>query len=205
MRVIFDLDNTLANTVGAVTAFYNQTSGQPPVSCDDQTVYQENLGPAWLDVVHRFYETPQHYVDTVEPYPGALDAVEASLAAGGSTKILSAYRKADTTPRKRLWLEKWRPSLIPILIGCRMGHKTRHQADVDINDHPGELYERWALDQRKTVVVDQPYNRTADMHRYATRRLVGIVPGRPVSTATQHLRGWGELTAQLNQWRKGHA
>lgn len=202
MRVIFDLDNTLADTVGAIMAFYNQTSGQPPLDPDDQLTYHEVLSPAWLDTVHRFYETPQLYVDTVQPYPGALDAVEASRRAGDHVRILSGYRKADTTPRKAMWLEKWRPSLTDRLSGCRVGMKCTRSTDVDVNDHPDEILTRaQSYAQVMTVIVDQPYNRTVDMTTFATRRLVAAT-GRSAPVSTHHLYGWGELTIQLNTWRK---
>lgn len=174
MRIKIDLDNTTAALQRAIVEFYNRVHTNP-ISLDEFRSYNTKPRVDWISVVHAFYRDENLWVDTVQPYPGALDVIE-HLAAWHDVVICSAYRRPemDTTPRKRRWLEKHRPSLVPLFQGCLEGTKAKVRADLVIDDAPDVFGQEQVTNPNAClIVVDQPYNREVQadvrIHNVSTR------------------------------------
>lgn len=175
MRLKIDLDNTTAALQEALVTFYNRVPNHSPIALSEFYSYTCKPRPDWAQAVHAFYRHEETWINMVQPYPDALDVIE-HLAQWHEVIICSAFRRPelDTTPRKRRWLEKHRPSLVPLFRGGLEGFKPQIKADLLIDDAPQVfLEERIAHPNECLVVIDQPYNHDVQadvrIHGVATR------------------------------------
>jgi 5'-nucleotidase len=166
MRILVDMDGTIADWE---TKFYDTWRALHPdkvaVPVSERTTFRivEQYPPEYRHHVRAVYTSPGFF-RTLEPIPGALDAMREMREAGHDVRIctspLSDYR--NCVLEKYEWVEEYLgPDWIGALILTR--DKSVVRGDVLVDDRPdvaGEASAEW-----EHVLYDQPYNQAVPRKR----------------------------------------
>ena len=153
MRILFDMDCILADTMGSFISWYNGTvlrEGGKPMTMEQVTSFEIKDHVEHPELVSKIFKT-EGFFSSLQPLPGAVEAFK-RLSKRHECRVATSSYGPQSAKEKLEWCDRWLGlAYRDVIIG---GKKHWIDADILIDDKP-ETMKQW---KRVGISIAWPYN-----------------------------------------------
>lgn len=177
--IVVDLDNTLVDLYSPWIEWYNKESGDSLEVSKVRTYnIQNHVKPDWKDRIYEFFDIPERYSSSVEPFAGAAQVMQ-DLKEFGFDIVVATATAGNTAGEKYKLAKKVMPWLKQsnVMIGAR---KELLYCDFFIDDAPKNIVKHKQFWKRygsptKYATIEWPYNTYELSNRYGDPKKIDLI------------------------------